>query len=173
MLDSLKQAGKNIGREINRAWENLSEGWRELLSRSSDALTHFTRNKDEESGALATSVASSLANFPRWSLLAGEVEETGKDVLVRMEVPGMDKEDCRITIEGNMLYVSGEKRFERETHDSTYHVMERAYGAFQRAIPLPSNVDIDQAAASYKNGVLTVRLPKTGGGATAKSIPVS
>ena len=71
-----------------------------------------------------------------------------------------------------MLYLSGEKRYERETHDSTYHVMERAYGAFQRSIPLPRNVDIDRAEASYKNGVLTVRLPKAGG-EKAKSIPVS
>jgi HSP20 family protein len=175
MLDSLKQAGKNIGRELNRAWENLSDGWRELLSRSGDSLTHFAHGKaveESEGGASATSADTSLANFPRWSLLAGEVEETGKDVVVRVEVPGMDKEDCRITIEGNMLYLSGEKRFERETHDSTYHVMERAYGAFQRSIPLPRNVDIDKAEASYKNGVLTVRLPKSGGD-TAKSIPVS
>ena len=167
MLDSLKQAGKDIGREINRAWENLSDGWRELLSRSSGALTHFVRNKDE-----AQKVNSALAAFPRWSLLAGELEETGKDVLVRVEVPGMEKEDCRITIEGNTLYLSGEKRFERETHDSTYHVMERAYGAFQRAIPLPRNVDIDRAEARYKNGVLTVRLPKAGS-EQAKSVPVS
>ena len=171
MLDSLKQAGKNIGRELNRAWENLSDGWRELLSRSGDSLTHFAHGKGVEEAA-AGAPSTPLANFPRWSLLAGEVEETGKDVVVRVEVPGMDKEDCRITIEGNMLYLSGEKRFERETHDSTYHVMERAYGAFQRSIPLPRNVDIDKAEASYKNGVLTVRLPKSGGD-TAKSIPVS
>lgn len=58
------------------------------------------------------------------------------------------------------------------THDSTYHVMERAYGAFQRSIPLPRNVDTDKAKASYKNGVLTVRLPKVGG-KPAKSITVS
>lgn len=165
MLDSLKQAGKNIGRELTRAWENLSEGWRELLSRGSDALTHFSHDKDEEKHG-------ALAPFPRWGLLAGEVEETEKDVVVRVEVPGMEKEDCRITIEGNVLYLSGEKRFERETHDSTYHVMERAYGAFQRAIPLPHNVDIDQAEAAYRNGVLTVRLPKAGGNDAARSIPV-
>ena len=171
MLDSLKQAGKNIGRELNRAWENLSEGWRELLSRSGDSLTHFAHGKDVAETA-ASPLATSLAKFPRWSLLAGEVEETDKDVLVRVEVPGMDKDDCRITIEGNTLYLSGEKRIERETHDSTYHVMERAYGAFQRSIPLPRNVDTDKAEASYKNGVLTVRLPKAGGD-TAKSIPVS
>lgn len=165
MLDSLKQAGKNIGRELGRAWESLSEGWRELLSRSSEALTHFSGTKEDEP-------SSALATFPRWGLLAGEVEETDKDVVVRLEVPGMEKEDCRITIEGNMLYLAGEKRFERETGDSTYHVMERAYGAFQRTIPLPRSVNIDKAEASYKNGVLTVRLPKEGGG-NARTVPVS
>ncbi|BBI99002.1 hypothetical protein FGKAn22_06950 [Ferrigenium kumadai] len=156
MLDSLKQAGMNIGREINRAWESLSEGWRELLSRSSNALTHFSRGKEE-----AAVTGSDLARFPRWGLLAGEVEETAKDILVRVELPGLEKEDCHVSIEGNMLYMSGEKRIERETSDSTYHVMERAYGSFQRAIPLPRNVDADQAEASYRNGVLTVRVPKS------------
>ncbi len=157
MLDSLKQAGKNIGRGLGRTWENLSEGWRELFS-SSDALTHFSRNKvdaQEGNGALAT--------FPRWSLLAGEVEETEKGILVRVEVPGIEKKDCRIMIEDNVLYVSGEKRYERESHGSTYHVMERAYGSFQRTIPLPRNVDADNAEASYRNGVLSIRLPKSDG----------
>jgi len=163
----LKQAGKNIGRELSRTWENLSEGWRELLSRSNNALTHFSRSKDVEQAE-----SRELATFPRWSLLAGEVEETEKEVVVSVEVPGMEKEDCHITIEGNTLYLSGEKRFERETQDSTYHVMERAYGAFQRSIPLPRNVDIDKADASYKNGVLTVRLPKVGS-ENIKSIKVS
>jgi HSP20 family protein len=158
MLDTLKQSGRNIGRSISHTWENLSEGWRELLNRNSSALTHFSRNMDDtqaENGALAT--------FPRWSLLAGEVEETDKEILVRVEVPGMDKKDCRITIEGNVLYVSGERHYERETRDSTYHVMERAYGSFQRSIPLPRNVDAGNAEASYMNGVLNIRLPKVDG----------
>lgn len=168
MLDSLKDAGKNIGHELGRTWENLSEGWRELLSRSSDALTHFSHNNKNgaqpENGALAT--------FPRWGLLAGEVEETDEEIVVRVEAPGMEKEDCRITIEDNVLYLSGEKRFKRETHDSTYHVMERAYGAFKRTIPLPRNVDIDKAEASYKNGVMSIRLPKVAG-EKSKTIRVS
>jgi HSP20 family molecular chaperone IbpA len=58
-----------------------------------------------------------------------------------------------------VLYLSGEKRFERESGDSTYHVTERAYGMFQRSIPLPCRVDPDQADARYRNGVLTVRDP--------------
>ena len=167
MLTSLKTTGKNVGREISRAWEGLAEGWHELLSRSSHALTHFNRSKDEEKPE-----AGSPALFPRWSLLAGELEETATDVLVRVELPGMDKDDCQLTIEGNVLYLSGEKRFERETDDSIYHVMERAYGAFQRSIPLPRNVNIEKAEASFKNGVLTVRLPKVGGD-KARSITVS
>ena len=157
MLNSLKQTGKTIGRGFNRAWESLSEGWHELRSRSGNALTHFTRHKDDEQQA-----SSELATFPRWSLLAGELEETAKDVVVRIELPGMSKENCQITIEGNTLYLSGEKHMERETDNSTYHVMERAYGMFQRAIPLPRSVNSDEAQASFKNGVLTVRLPKSG-----------
>jgi len=158
MLDTLKQTGRNIGRELGRTWESLSDGWRELVSRSSDALTHFSRNKNGaqvESGALVA--------FPRWSLLAGEVEETGKEIVVRVEVPGMNKKDCRITIEGNVLHVSGEKHYEHEAGDSTYHVTERAYGSFRRTIPLPRNVDADRAEANYKNGVLIIRLPKVKG----------
>jgi len=158
MLDTLKQAGKNIGRELNRTLENMSEGWRELLSRSSNALTHFSLSKEE---ALVQS--GDLATFPRWSLLAVELEEMDKEIVVRVEVPGMEKEDFSITVEGNTLYLTGEKRYERQTVESTYHMMERAYGAFQRTIPLPRYVDADGAQASYKNGVLNIRLPKVVG----------
>ena len=159
-MKPLKQTGMDIGREISRAWDSLSEGWHELLSRGSNALTHFTHRKEEKEAN------NPMDTFPRWSLLAGELEETGKDVIVRVELPGMDKDDCSVTIEGNVLLLRGEKRFERETDDSTYHVMERAYGAFQRTIPLPRNVNTEHAEAKFKNGVLTVRLPKM---VTAKS----
>jgi HSP20 family protein len=82
---------------------------------------------------------------------------------VRLELPGMDKADCQVILDGNTLYLSGEKHPERETSDSTYHVKERAYGFFQRAIPLPRNVTLNEAHAAFKNGVLTVRLPKAAG----------
>ena len=158
MLDSLKQSGRHLGHELGRAWDSLAEGWREMYSRGSDALTHFVRGDADPHGK-----TTALAGFPRWSLLAGEVEETDKEIVVRLELPGMEKEDCQITVEGNVLYVSGEKRVERSSHQSTYHVMERAYGSFQRTIALPRNVFADKAKASYKNGVMTVRLPKSNG----------
>lgn len=167
MLDSLKQSGKNIGHEIGRAWDNLAEGWREMFSRGSDALTHFVHGKEEKHPK-----GSLLAPFPRWSLLAGEVEETEKEIVVRLELPGMQKEDCQVTVDGPLLYISGEKHAERSSRDSTYHVMERAYGSFQRTIALPRNVFADKAKASYKNGVMTIRLPKTNG-AKSHDVPVS
>lgn len=167
MLNSLKQTSQAIGSEISHAWESLSEGWRELLNRSNHALTRFTRHKDDDQDR-----SDELAGFPGWSLLAGEMEETATHIFVRVELPGIDKKDCQIEIKDNVLYLSGEKRFERETKDSTYQVMERAYGAFERAIPLPRNAAIGKAEASFKNGVLTVRLPKESGEA-GKSIPVS
>jgi len=167
MQKSLKETGKLIGREISRAWESLSEGWREMLSRSGDALTHFTHHEDKQDKAGVGDVA-----FANWGLLAGEVEETSKDLVVRIELPGMKKEDCQISIEGNTLHLSGEKHYEREHKNSTYHVRERAYGSFERSIPLPRAIDGDKAEAKYRDGVLTVRLPKVES-ASARTIAVS
>jgi HSP20 family protein len=167
MLDSLKQARRDLSRGLSRTLEHIAEGWRELVHRSSDALTHFTHTKHE-----VAAPAGSDSAFPSWSLLAGEIEETDKEIVVRIEVPGIEKEDCQVTVDANILYIKGEKRFERATGDSTYHVTERAYGLFERAIPLPREVDADRAEASYKNGVLTVRLPKLGG-QKGRVIPLS
>jgi len=79
---------------------------------------------------------------------------------VRVDVPGMQKEDFNTSIEENILYLNGETRYARESHDSTCHVMECPYASFQRSIPLPRNVDVDSAQASYRKGVLNIRLPK-------------
>lgn len=159
MLETLTQAGRHMGHRINRAWEGLAEGWRELVGQSRDALTHFWRAPESASGR-----SPALAGFPRWGLLAGEVEETAREVIVRLELPGIEKEDCEVTIAGDMLQVSGEKRVDREFDRSTFHVMECAYGAFTRRVPLPCEVDSGAAQARYRNGVLTIRAPKRGAG---------
>lgn len=106
--------------------------------------------------------------FPGWGLLAGELKETKYSIPVRLEVSGMEKGSCAISIEGDTLYIRGEKRFQREVDDSVYHVMERAYGSFQRAILLPHDIDADNANAAYENGALTVTLPKTGSATTTR-----
>jgi HSP20 family protein len=157
VLETLKQAGRHIERELGRAWESLSEGWREMLSRSSNALTRFERHD------AGTTQDGGAPDFPRWSLLSSEIEETGDEVVVRVEAPGLQKSDFAVVIEDNMLRISGEKRSEHTARSSTYHMMERAYGAFYRTFTLPRSVEADRAAASYESGVLTVRVPKRAG----------
>ena len=160
MLDSLREAGKSIGRELNRAWESLSDGWRELLSRCSNALVHFERSGNDNDD-----------QFPRWSLMNAEVEETPAELVVRLEMPGVGKESFSIRIVGNTLFIRGEKRWLRESEGSTYHLVERAYGTFERTIVLPKNVDSEKSQASYVDGILSVRLPKAVS-ETVRNIPV-
>jgi HSP20 family protein len=138
---------------IERAWESLTDGWRELLTRGSGALTHFSTEGagNEESGH----------KFPQWSLLAAETWETAKSIVIRVEIPGMDEGDLDIDVDGNVLRICGEKRSGAAQRRRRYHLMERAYGHFERSIPLPHGVDAEKAEVSYRNGVLTAILPKT------------
>ena len=138
---------------IERAWDSLAEGWRELLTRSSGALTRF--------GTTGAEKEESSHEFPQWSLLAAETWETAKSVVIRVEIPGMDEGDLDIGVDGNVLRIRGEKRSGATQQRRQYHLMERAFGRFERTIPLPHGVDTERAEVSYRNGVLTAILPKT------------
>ena len=138
---------------IERAWVGLTEGWRELLTRGSGALTHFGTEDPRK--------AESPEEFPHWSLLAAETWETALSVVIRVEIPGMNADDLAIDIHGNVLSIRGEKRPSAAQQDRRYHLMERAYGHVKRSVPLPHGVHPDQAEVSYRDGVLTVILPKT------------
>src|SRR5512142_17470 len=97
-----------------------------------------------------------------WSVPA-DVVETENEIRCTLEVPGLKPTEIDITVENNVLTVSGEKKFEvREGEEArgTYH-QERRYGRFDRSFILPRNVDSSRVNASYDNGVLTIALPKT------------
>jgi HSP20 family protein len=154
-MDPLKDLRSRLEEKVGLAWDLLAEGWRELLSRGGGALTHFNTSTE------GTDRTSTPRTFPRWSFLAGETWETAQSLINRIEVPGMRKEDFDISIRGNLLVVRGLKRSEAEHESRRYSLMERAYGAFERTMPLTHNVDQDRAEVSYQDGVLTVILPKT------------
>lgn len=154
-MDPFKQLRSELERNIVRAWDHLTEGWRELLSRSGAALTHFAgRPKDGPESEAPQSL-------PSWSLLSAEVWETAKSVIVRMEIPGMEKDDFDISIQASALRIRGERRSKVEQQERLYYLMERAYGQFARTIALPQSIDGAHAQVSYQDGVLTVILPKT------------
>lgn len=89
-----------------------------------------------------------------------DIEENNGNIIVKAELPGMKKDDVKVTVRDNMLTVSGERKHEKETKDKTFHRIERSYGKFSRTITLPSEVEADKVKASYKDGVLNITLPK-------------
>jgi len=92
--------------------------------------------------------------------LAVDVTESGQDVTVTAELPGVDPKDVEINVSGNTLTISGEKKQECEQKERNYYYMERSFGRFHRAIDLPNSVDPDKVDAVYKNGTLTITLAK-------------
>lgn len=90
-----------------------------------------------------------------------DVYEEKDDVVVKAEMPGMKKEDIEVNILGDLLTIKGEKKKEEEVKEQDYYRRERSYGSFARSVSLPCEVKSDQVKASFKDGVLEVRMPKT------------
>src|SRR4051812_11708054 len=157
MTTNLTQA---LRHGAEHALESMAEGWRELRSRAGGALTRFRSidgGKEHDGGS---------AEFPaigRWAFMAADVIEEDDKGVVRLEAPGMRREDFTVELQGAMLSVRGEKRVDRESKSAGYRVVECAYGAFRRDVPLPVAVLADKVTASYPDGVLRVTLPKAEG----------
>jgi HSP20 family protein len=92
-----------------------------------------------------------------------DVQETETEIRVSAEIPGMAESDIEVELGDDGLVIRGEKKTEEEETREGYHRSERAYGSFERFIPVPAEVQQDQATAEVKNGVLLVTLPKSAG----------
>jgi HSP20 family protein len=101
-----------------------------------------------------------------------DVSEDKDNVIIKAEMPGMNKDDVKISIQDGVLTLKGEKRQEKEEKDKNYHRIERNYGSFCRSFQLPTSVKSDKVKASYKDGVLSIALPKTEE-VKPKEIPIS
>jgi HSP20 family protein len=95
----------------------------------------------------------------RW-VPAMDLVETDEHLVLKADLPGLDKEDVKIEIKDNVLTISGERKAEHEEHKDGYHRVERAYGSFSRSLSLPQGIDADQVQADFDKGVLEVRIPK-------------
>ena len=135
---------------LNEAWERLAEGWQHLYRRATAAMTRFTPGQGGEI----------TLHSSDWGILAAEVFENDDHVVVRLEAPGMQKDDFELQVMDDCLVVRGEKQARRERTQGRYRISECAYGRFERAIPLPGAVDAGKAGATYRKGVLRVELPR-------------
>jgi HSP20 family protein len=90
-----------------------------------------------------------------------DVSETKNDLVVKVELPGMDQKDIDVSLSDGHLTIKGEKKQEKEEKEENYHFIERSYGTFTRSVQLPKEVKRDKISATYKNGILKVVLPKS------------
>lgn len=92
---------------------------------------------------------------------AVDLYEEKDDIVVKAELPGMEKDNIEVNLSGNRLTIKGEKKQEEEVKKEGYYRSERSYGSFVRTLELPREVQTDKVKAAFKNGILEVRLPKT------------
>ncbi len=138
-----------IKEDFGNTWKRLAEGWRHLSGKAAHALTYFNPTRTDEP-----------VEDARWGILATDVTEQPEAFLVELEAPGLAKDEIDVSVEDQRLIVTGTKRYENERKEGSMHITERAFGSFQRVIPLPDKVTAEGAEASYKRGVLTLKVPK-------------
>ncbi|MEQ8663316.1 MAG: Hsp20/alpha crystallin family protein [Gammaproteobacteria bacterium] len=160
---------QDLRQGLSRAWDGIADGWRDFCARTGDALTRF--NPIHRAGAEDDSHARLAVAGNRWGVLAAEVRLDDDSVEVALECPGMDENDFTIDVLDDVLVVRGEKHVAHARMAGRFHVMERAYGSFERALRLPVAVDDSGARARYRRGVLHVTLPRAAH-ARARKIPV-
>jgi HSP20 family protein len=90
-----------------------------------------------------------------------DVVDTGKEIKVSAELPGLDEKDIDVSFANETLTIRGEKKEDKEEKGKDYYRSERSYGSFTRTIPVPADIDPGKVAATFRKGVLTVTMPKT------------
>lgn len=127
--------------------------FRELESMSDRLNRVFARPTLSTSGREALTVADWMPTV--------DISETESEYLIKAELPEVKKEDVKVTVENGVLTLQGERRQEKEEKGKKYHRVERSYGSFARSFTLPESVDEGAVKAEYKDGMLSLHLPKT------------
>jgi len=136
---------ESLRREVDRLFDDFAGGiWRSPFGRSFFDIGPALRTQ------------SVMPAIP-----AVDVTETDKAYEIAAELPGMDEKNIEVKFADGVLTIKGEKREEKEEKNKDYYLSERSFGSFQRSFQVPSGVDTDKIDASFKNGVLTVTLPKS------------
>jgi HSP20 family protein len=102
---------------------------------------------------------SSESNLTTWAP-AVDIQETENELVLKADLPGIDEKDIDVRTENNTLTIRGERKFEKQVNEDNYLRVERSYGSFSRSFSLPSTINTEAIHAEYKNGVLTVQMPK-------------
>lgn len=152
VLEELKQG-------LEDAWETVAEGWQRLRQQAAGAVIRFKSGEHDVTSEEGR--ADPSQRLGRWAILAGDIYEDENKIFVRLEVPGLNKDDLHIEVRDDVLTVGGEKRFQRELTEGHYRLLQCAYGSFSRQLRLPVRVRAGgEAKATYRDGVLRIELQK-------------
>lgn len=152
---------QTVNQSFGSLLDSMSEGWDRLRQSAAGAMTRF--RPGEDTNLPAREQIDDTFYMPQygWSMLGGDVFEDEQRLVVRIEAPGLEKEDFDIQVRDDALVIRGEKRFSHESTDGRWRILQCAYGSFHRSVPLSVPVRGEEASASYRNGVLRIELPKT------------
>ena len=139
----------SISDTVRESLDTLAEGWHEFWNRARNAITRYSP------------VSESDAGTNRWGVLSSELHEGTDSITVSIEAPGMDRKNFEIFVQDQSLLVRGTKESSSKRKEGHYHITERAYGRWERLFPLPADVEEDGTTAEYRNGVLTIEMPRS------------
>jgi len=131
-------------------WDPFKE-MKELQDRLSSLFTHSPLPRGDGKEETMT--------VAQWSPLV-DISEDEKEYLIRAELPGLRREDVKVTVENGVLSISGERKYEKEEQNRKFHRIERAFGSFVRIFAIPDGADAAKVTAEFKDGVLSVHLAK-------------
>ena len=141
----------------------------DLTRGMADTFNQLFRRFDEEWNQFLTRGGPAFGGLPNV-----DVSETDDEVRVSADLPGLDEKDIKVSLDGDVLTISGERRYEHEEKRKHLHRVERSYGTFHRSIALPEEIDRENVKATFKKGVLHVTIAKRPGAKPSRRrIPVS
>ena len=134
--------------------------------RNRNSLATLHNDMDDLFDSFFRGLDKPFAGYKAWPAI--DVAEDENSIIVRAEVPGCNAEDIEISVYGNNLTISGEKKFKEEKKEKGYYHVESSYGTYRREIALPTDVDSTKIDATCKDGVLSINLPKAEKAKTVK-----
>ena len=149
---------EHLSHNLREGLDSLAEGWQHLWQKTRQAITRFTPSDID-----AAEKSSGSGQSYQWGVLSADVFETDREIKIQLEAPGMSAADFQISIDNLTLNIRGERRYQRDDTQGQYHISERAYGRFERVVPLPAPVDSSGARATYRDGILSITAPKAPG----------
>jgi HSP20 family protein len=168
----LEQRSQGSGGLTRRGMPGFTSGSMDLFSMSPFTLMRrLTDDIDRMFSGMGSPVQGQGTETGLW-IPPVEVREEGKDLIVQVELPGLDDEDVKIELRNDALVIQGEREREAKDEQGGIRRSERFYGSFYRVIPLPEGVNAEQAQAQLNNGVLQIRIPMTEAAQRTRQIPI-